>query len=107
MTMPGSSIMFRNTTISWNASVIHMRMMEGAAVGVSQWPLFPSYGILTMQFGRDGEWYQVVRIMGPTHNLFALKPGELDAPEPIDRCSRPQSPRCGLPVSSASARNSR
>ena len=67
----------------------------------------PSYGILTMQFNSEDDWYQVVRITGPTHNLLALKLGGLDAPEPIGRCSRPQSPRCGLPLSSASARNSR
>lgn len=29
-----------------------------------------------MQFSRDGEWYQVVRITGPAHNLLALKFGE-------------------------------
>lgn len=36
-----------------------------------------------MQFSRDGEWYQVVRITGPTHNLLGLKLGGLDSPEPI------------------------
>ena len=29
-----------------------------------------------MQFSKDGEWYQVVRITGPAHNLLALKFGE-------------------------------
>jgi hypothetical protein len=36
-----------------------------------------------MQFSRDGDWYQVIRITGPSHNLLALKLGELGAPEPI------------------------
>src|SRR5262245_56688059 len=26
-----------------------------------------------MQFSRDGDWYQVVRISGPTHNLLGLR----------------------------------
>ena len=30
-----------------------------------------------MQFSRDGEWYQVIRITGPSHNLLAL---QFDAP---------------------------
>jgi hypothetical protein len=36
-----------------------------------------------MQFSRDGDWYQVVRITGPSHNLLALQLGESGAPEPI------------------------
>lgn len=41
-----------------------------------------------MQFSRDGEWYQVIRITGPSHNLLALKLGEPGASELIqDRLS--------------------
>lgn len=41
-----------------------------------------------MQFSRDGEWYQVIRITGPAHNLLALKLGEPGASGPIlDRMS--------------------
>ena len=29
-----------------------------------------------MQFSRDHEWYRVVRVTGPTHNLLGLKFGE-------------------------------
>ena len=36
-----------------------------------------------MQFSRDHEWYQVVRITGPTHNLLGLKFGEREMLQPI------------------------
>lgn len=36
-----------------------------------------------MQFSRDGDWYQAVRITGPSHNLLALKLGEPSASVPI------------------------
>ena len=36
-----------------------------------------------MQFSRDGDWYQVIRITGPSHNLLALKLGEPGSPVPI------------------------
>jgi hypothetical protein len=36
-----------------------------------------------MQFSRDGDWYQVIRITGPSHNLLAIKLGELGASGPI------------------------
>jgi hypothetical protein len=36
-----------------------------------------------MQFSRDDEWYQVVRITGPTHNLLGLKFGEREVSQPI------------------------
>ncbi|MCA6113832.1 hypothetical protein J6524_02660 [Bradyrhizobium sp. WSM 1738] len=36
-----------------------------------------------MQFSRDGDWYQAVRITGPSHNLLALKLGEPSASAPI------------------------
>ncbi len=36
-----------------------------------------------MQFSRDGDWYQVIRITGPSHNLLGLKFGEPDSPQPV------------------------
>lgn len=36
-----------------------------------------------MQFSRDGEWYQVVRITGPSHNLLALRFDELGTSGPV------------------------
>jgi hypothetical protein len=32
-----------------------------------------------MQFSKDGDWLQVIRITGPSHNLLALKFGKIDA----------------------------
>lgn len=41
-----------------------------------------------MQFSREGDWYQVIRITGPSHNLLALKVGEIGTSEPeVDRLS--------------------
>ncbi len=41
-----------------------------------------------MQFSRDGDWYQVVRITGPAHNLLGLRFGEPGGPQPaIERLS--------------------
>jgi hypothetical protein len=36
-----------------------------------------------MQFSRDREWYQVIRITSPTHNLLGLKFGEREVSQPI------------------------
>lgn len=36
-----------------------------------------------MQFSKDGDWLQVIRITGPSHNLLSLKLGEIDAAKPI------------------------
>ena len=36
-----------------------------------------------MQFSRDGDWYQVARITGPTHNMLGLKLCEPQATRPI------------------------
>lgn len=41
-----------------------------------------------MQFSRDGDWRQVIRIAGPSHNLLALKMGKLGASGPnVERIS--------------------
>ncbi|WEJ99464.1 MAG: hypothetical protein P0Y59_21535 [Candidatus Sphingomonas phytovorans] len=41
-----------------------------------------------MQFSRDGDWYQVIRITGPAHNLLGLKLGEpADAKPVVERMS--------------------
>lgn len=36
-----------------------------------------------MQFSRDGDWRQVIRIAGPSHNLLGIKLGERGASAPI------------------------
>jgi len=38
---------------------------------------------LIMQFSRDGDWYQVIRITGPSHNLLAIQLGEPGAAEVV------------------------
>src|SRR5258708_8366146 len=41
-----------------------------------------------MQFSRDGDWYQVVQITGPAHNLLGLRFGEPSGPQPaVERLS--------------------
>ena len=41
-----------------------------------------------MQFVRDNDWYQAIRVTGPSHNLLALKLGEPSAPGPsVERLS--------------------
>jgi hypothetical protein len=41
-----------------------------------------------MQFTRDGDWYQVVRITGPAHNLLGLTFGEPRGSQPaVERLS--------------------
>lgn len=36
-----------------------------------------------MQFVRDGEFFKVARVTGPTHNFLALRFGEADSPNVV------------------------